>query len=252
MPLAIRLNAVHLSGTVALKYNRVLLKLSGESFAGGERVGIDLSMVASIAADIQAATNESCQIAVTIGGGNLVRGADAAESGMDRASADYAGMLATSINGLFLLDALEKLGLEARLMSAIKMEAVAEPFIRRRALRHMEKGRVVILTGGTGNPFFTSDTAAALRAAELHCQAILKATNVDGVYDKDPKKHRDAIKYDRLKFGEAIRLQLGVMDLTAFTLSMENNIPIVVFNSFEKMNLLRVLRGEQIGTIVGG
>ena len=233
------------------RWNRVLLKLSGAALAGKAERGVDFDRVRQIALGVKEAADVGAQVAVVIGGGNIVRGGEAAAVGMDRASADYAGMLATTINGLALQDALEKLGLETRVQSAIRMDEVCEPFIRRRTMRHLEQGRIVILTGGTGNPFFTTDTAAALRAAEIGVEAILKATNVNGVYDKDPHKCADAVMFDRLDYNEVLDRRLKVMDLTAFTMSMENNIPIVVFNIDEPNAVRRIMMGEKIGTYVG-
>jgi uridylate kinase len=232
------------------KWKRVLLKLSGQAFAGGDKFGISPDTVQAIAEDIKEAFETGVEIAVIIGGGNIIRGEAASGRGMDRATADYMGMLATVINALALQDALEKLGLETRAQTAISMAEVAEPFIRRRAIRHMETGRIVILAAGTGNPFFTTDTAAALRALEIHAEAVLKATNVDGVYTSDPNKHKDAVKLDHVTYLEGINQNLGIMDLTAFTLCMENNLPIVVFDVTKRGNIARAARGEEIGTLV--
>lgn len=234
------------------KWNRVLLKLSGQAFSGPGKLGIDPETVKAIAEDIKEATESGVDVAVVVGAGNIIRGESASGEGMDRATADYMGMLGTVINSLALQDALEKIGVQTRVQTAINMAEVAEPFIRRRAMRHMEKGRVVILAAGTGNPYFTTDTAAALRALEIHAQVVLKATNVDGVYSSDPNKDADAVKFDEITFIEAINRNLGVMDLTAFTLCMENNLPIVVFNITKRGNIARAARGEQIGTLVRG
>lgn len=233
------------------KWKRVLLKLSGGAFSGGQAFGIDADTVKRLASDIKKVHDAGVEIAVVVGGGNIVRGGEASESGIDRASADYMGMLGTVINALALQDALEKNGAVTRAQTAIEMAAVAEPFIRRRAIRHLEKGRIVILAAGTGNPYFTTDTAAALRALEIHAEAVLKATDVEGVYDRDPNLWPDAKKLDRIDFMEAIEQGLGVMDLTAFTLCKENDVPIVVFDITKPGNLKRVVFGEAIGTYVG-
>ncbi|MBP5739213.1 MAG: UMP kinase [Abditibacteriota bacterium] len=231
-------------------FKRVLLKLSGESFAGSKDYGIDHAIIKDIAEDIKHASESGTEIAVVFGAGNIIRGVSASEQGIDRATGDYMGMLATVINCLALQDALEKIGVPTRVQSAIGMAEVSELFVRRRAIRHLEKGRVVILAAGTGNPFFTTDTAAALRAVELHVDAVLKATNVDGVYTADPKKDPTAKKYDTVPFAEAIDKGLKVMDLTAFALCMENNMPIVVFDVHQKGNITRAAQGEKIGTVV--
>jgi uridylate kinase len=232
------------------KWKRVLLKLSGQAFAGGGKFGISPDTVQMIAEDIKEAFETGVDVAVVVGGGNIIRGEAASGRGMDRATADYMGMLATAINALALQDALEKLGVDTRAQTAISMAEVAEPFIRRRAIHHMEKRRVVILAAGTGNPFFTTDTAAALRALEIHAEAVLKATNVDGVYTSDPNKHRDAVKLEHVTYLEGINQNLGIMDLTAFTLCMENNLPIVVFDVTKRGNIARAARGDKIGTLV--
>lgn len=234
------------------RWGRILLKLSGQAFAGKLSFGICSDTVKSIATDIAEVKEIGVDVAVVIGGGNVIRGEQASGEGIDRATADHMGMLATVINSLALQDALEKLGVFTRVQSAVQMSQVAEPFIRRRAIRHLEKGRVVILAAGTGNPYFTTDTAAALRALELHAGAVLKATNVDGVYDKDPRKHKNAKKFVEIDYLDAINRSLGIMDLTAFTLCMENALPIVVFNITVPGNIKRVALGEPIGTIVGG
>lgn len=239
------------------RWNRILLKLSGEAFASdlsqpgdGTHVGLNYSTIRAIASEIVAVHQLGVETAVVIGAGNIVRGERAAETGMERAAADYMGMLGTVINSMALQDALEKLGAPTRVMSAIAMAEVAEPFIRRRAIRHLEKRRVVVLAGGTGNPFFTTDTAAALRANEIRADAVLKATNVDGIYDKDPRKYRDAVKYKQLSYDECITRNLRVMDQTAFTFCKEYHIPIVVFDIAQKGNICRVVDGESIGTLV--
>lgn len=230
---------------------RVLLKLSGESFAQPGQLGIAPEELMVIAGEIAAAAADGAQIAVVVGGGNIIRGAQlAAKGNINQSTADYMGMLGTVINGLALKEALEMLGREARVLSAINLTAVAEPFIRGRAIRHLEKGRVVILVAGTGNPFFTTDTCASLRAIELNAESLLKATKVDGIYTADPKKDPTAKRYDTLTFAEAIERQLGVMDLTAMTMCMERNLPICVFDYKTKGNIKRVVNGERIGTWV--
>jgi len=233
------------------RWKRVLLKLSGEAFSGVQPFGIDTDTVNRLASDIKDVHDTGVEIAVVVGGGNIVRGGEASQSGIDRASADYMGMLGTVINALALQDALEKLGAVTRAQTAISMAAVAEPFIRRRAIRHLEKGRIVILAAGTGNPYFTTDTAAALRALEIHAEAVLKATDVDGVYDRDPNLCPEAKRLDRLDFTDAIEQDLRIMDLTAFTLCRENDLPIIVFDVTKPGNLKRVVLGEAIGTYVG-
>jgi uridylate kinase len=229
-----------------------LLKLSGQAFSGPGKLGIDPETVRTIAEDIKEAAESGVDIAVVVGAGNIIRGEAASVGGMDRATADYMGMLGTVINSLALQDALEKIGVQTRVMTAVNMAEVAEPFIRRRAIRHLEKERVVILAAGTGNPYFTTDTAASLRALEIHAQVVLKATNVDGVYTSDPNKDSDAVRFDEISFIEAINRNLRVMDLTAFTLCMENNLPIVVFDVTQRGNIGRAARGERIGTLVRG
>ncbi len=250
--------------TSGLRWKRVLLKLSGEAFAaehgvsenaGREmsttpRVGLNYGTIRAIAAEVVQAHHAGVEIAIVIGAGNIVRGERAAEAGMERAAADYMGMLGTVINSMALQDALEKQGVPTRVMSAIAMSEVAEPFIRRRAIRHLEKGRVVVLAGGTGNPFFTTDTAAALRANEIRAGAVLKATNVDGVYDKDPRKFADAKRHTRVTYDECISNNLRVMDQTAFTFCREYDIPIVVFDIAQSGNIRRVVMGDNIGTLV--
>jgi uridylate kinase len=229
-----------------------LLKLSGQAFSGSQKLGICPDTVEAIAQDIKSTREQGIEIAVVIGAGNIIRGESASKEGMDRATADYMGMLGTVINSLALQDALEKLGVHTRVQTAITMSEVAEPFIRRRAIRHLEKGRVVILAAGTGNPFFTTDTAAALRALEIKADAVLKATNVDGVYTSDPRKDKDAVKLEELTYMDAISKNLGIMDLTAFTLCMENSLPIVVFDITQRGNIAKAARGETIGTLVRG
>jgi len=232
------------------RWRRVLIKLSGEAFAGEQGVGLNPDAIDYLAREVIAVHQLGVQTAVVVGGGNIVRGATIASTGIEHATADYMGMLATVINALALQAAIERRGVDTRVQSAIAMQAVAEPFIRRRALRHLEKGRVVILAAGTGNPFFTTDTAAALRAVELNADALLKATNVDGIYDRDPRKHPDAVKFETLSFEDALQRQLRVMDLTAFTLCMERTMEVVVFNIWESGNLRRIALGEPIGTTV--
>jgi uridylate kinase len=235
----------------APRWKRVLLKLSGEAFAGAGHFGIDPDTVNRLAQDILETQQVGLDIAIVVGGGNIMRGGRASKKGVDRASADYMGMLGTVINALALQDALEKLGADTRVQTAITMSAVAEPYIRRRAIHHMEKGRIVILAAGTGMPYFTTDTAAVQRALEIHAEAVLKATNVEGVYDKDPRQHPDAVKFEQLDFMEAINRGLGIMDLTAFSLCKEYDLPIVVFDISKPGNIKRVVCGETIGTYVG-
>ncbi len=233
-----------------LKYSRVLLKLSGEALAGEQQFGIEPKAIGTFCREIADVAKLGVQIALVIGGGNIFRGMAASEQGMDRAQGDYMGMLATVMNALAVQDALEKLGCDTRVMTAIAMTEVAEPYIRRRALRHLEKGRVVICAAGTGNPYFTTDTAAALRAMELKCDAILKATKVDGVYDKDPKKHADATRYETVTYMETLEKRLGVMDATAISLARDNRLPILVFNLRVQGNIMRMAMGEPIGTLI--
>ncbi len=233
------------------KYNRVLLKLSGEALGGERDYGIDLEVVRTIAAQIKRVHEMGVQIALVVGGGNIFRGLAASNQGFDRATGDYMGMLATVINALALQDALERSGIPARTMTAIQMPQVAEPYIRRRAVRHLEKGRVVILAAGTGNPYFTTDTTAALRAVEMEADVILKATRVDGVYTADPKRDPKAVMLPRLDYLEVLNRGIEVMDNTALTLCMDNNVPIVVFNLLTPGNIERVVLGEEIGTLVG-
>ncbi len=232
-----------------LHYKRVLLKLSGEALAGEKKNGIDPETVSQICQEIGNVVSLGLEVALVIGGGNIFRGLSASAKGMERSSADYMGMLATVLNALAVQDVLEKQGFPTRVLSAITMQEVCEPFIRRRALRHLEHGRVVICAAGTGNPYFTTDTAAALRGMELQCDAIIKATKVDGVYDKDPMKHSDAVKYDKVSFDEALAKHLGVMDATAIALAQENNVPILVCKMFNG-DIGRIVCGEKVGTIV--
>src|SRR5438045_1515557 len=233
------------------KYNRWLLKLSGEARGGSLHYGIDLEVVEAIDAQVKRVHQMGVQVAVVVGGGNIFRGLAATERGFDRATGDYMGMLATVINALALQDALERTGIPARTMTAIQMPQVAEPYIRRRAVRHLEKGRVVILAAGTGNPYFTTDTTAALRAVEIEADVILKATKVDGVYTADPKRDPTATKFERLGYLEVLNRGIEVMDNTALTLCMDNDVPIVVFNLLTPGNIERVVVGEEIGTLVG-
>ena len=237
-------------GSGSLKYKRVILKVTGEVLAGVQQRGIDSPTLRSFAEEIKEVHELGCEMALVMGGGNILRGAKASEEGMDRASADYMGMLATVINSLALQDALEKIEVSTRVMSAIEMRQVAEPYIRRRAVRHIEKHRIVILAGGTGNPYFTTDTTASLRAMEVGAEVILKATKVQGVYDADPMKSRQAKMYSEMNHMELLRKELKVMDATAVSLCMDNQLPIVVFNIMEKGNIKRVICGERIGTLV--
>ncbi|HZX35437.1 MAG TPA: UMP kinase [Thermodesulfobacteriota bacterium] len=232
------------------KYKRIMLKLSGEALMGDLPYGIDPVIMESIAAEIKEVKDLGVQVAVVIGGGNIFRGLKASASGMDRATADYIGMLATVLNALTLQDALEKKGVFTRVISAIEMKELAEPYIRRRAVRHLEKDRVVVFAAGTGNPYFTTDTAASLRAMEIHAEVILKGTKVDGVYDRDPVKDKDAKKYEDLTYIEVLKKELKVMDATAVSLCMDNNLPIVVFSIKERGNIVRILKDERIGTRV--
>lgn len=234
----------------SLKYKRVLLKLSGEALAGQQGFGIHLPTIQQIAKDVADAHNAGAELGLVIGGGNIFRGVAASASGMDRTSSDYMGMLATCINALALQDALEKLGIQTRVQSAIKMEQISEPYIRRKAVRHLEKRRVVIFAAGTGNPFFTTDTAAALRGMEINAEVLIKATNVDGTYDKDPNKHPDAVKYGTLTHRDALNEGLKVMDSTAISLCMDNKLPIITFKLMEQGNILRVLQGQKVGTLI--
>ncbi len=231
-------------------YKRIVLKLSGEALQGSRGFGIDFDIVGSIAQQIKEVRALGVDVICVIGGGNFFRGVEGEKNGIERATADYIGMLATVMNGLVMSDALEKAGVQTRVQSAIEIKALCEPYIRRRAMRHLEKGRVVIFIAGTGNPFFTTDTAAALRAVEMDADVILKATKVDGVYDKDPMKHKDARKFTKLNYLNVIKRQLRVMDTTATSLCMENKLPIVVFNLTQPGNIRRVVVGEKIGTVV--
>src|SRR3990167_6330555 len=232
------------------KFKRILLKLSGEALMGSRDYGLDADVIDNISKEIKDIHGLGVEVAIVIGGGNIFRGVAASASGMDRATADYMGMLATVINALALQDALEKKGIFTRVMSAIEMKELAEPYIRRRAVRHLEKGRVIIFAAGTGNPYFTTDTAASLRAMEIHADVILKGTKVDGVYDRDPMKNPDAKRYNGLKFLDVLKDGLKVMDATAISLCMDNNLPIIVFSIKVPGNLVRIVTGEPIGTLV--
>ena len=235
-----------------LRFKRVLLKLSGEALMGDRGYGVDPAIVDSLAAQIRTVTEGENEIAIVIGGGNIFRGMAASANGMDRATGDYMGMLATVMNALALQDGLERAGVPTRVMTAIEMNQIAEPYIRRRAVRHMEKGRVVIFAAGTGNPYFTTDTTAALRALEINADAVMKATKVNGIYDADPNTNPDAVKFDELTYIEVLNRGLAVMDSTAISLCMDNDLPIVVFNMLQEGNIARVLAGEHVGTIVTG
>ncbi|HAV63774.1 MAG TPA: UMP kinase [Verrucomicrobiales bacterium] len=234
------------------RYKRILLKMSGEVLGGQAGVGLCAEMVHEMAADIKEVRDLGVEVVVVIGGGNIFRGLQGSEKGIERATGDYMGMLATIINSLALQDALEKQGVQTRVQSAISMSQIAEPFIRRRAVRHLEKGRVVIFGGGTGNPYFSTDTAAALRANEIGANVILKATKVDGIYDSDPKKNPKAKRFKQISYIDALQKQLKVMDSTAFSLCMDNQMPIIVFDFFKEHNLKRVVMGEAVGTLVTG
>ncbi|MGE7778005.1 MULTISPECIES: UMP kinase [Chitinophaga] len=234
------------------KYKRILLKLSGESLMGDSNYGIDPKVIAQYAHDIKSVTDLGVQVAIVIGGGNIYRGMNEAETGIERAQGDYMGMLATVINGMAMQSGLEKEGMYTRLQSAIKMEQIAEPYIRRRAIRHLEKGRVVIFGAGTGNPYFTTDTAASLRAIEIQADVILKGTRVDGIYTADPEKDPTATKFETITFSEVYQKSLNVMDMTAFTLCQENKLPIIVFDMNKPGNLLHVIMGRNVGTLVKG
>ncbi|MCH8068385.1 MAG: UMP kinase [Candidatus Marinimicrobia bacterium] len=233
-------------------FRRILLKLSGEILSGNQGYGVDPVKAIELAKEVKNAREEGVEIGIVVGGGNIIRGEMAEHRGMDRVSADYLGMLATIINAITLQDALEKEGCETRTLSAIGISQLAEPYIRRRAIRHLEKGRVIIIAGGTGNPYFSTDTAAVLRATETEAEVVLKGTKVNGVYDKDPKKYDDAQRFDTLSFQKVIEDGLRVMDLTAVTLCKENNLPIIVFDINQSGNLGRILTGEKIGTIIRG
>jgi len=236
---------------VKAAYQRVLLKISGEVLAGDDGFGISPSVNARIADEVREAHELGAEIGMVVGGGNIIRGATAAVQGMDRANADYMGMMGSVINALAVQDALEKAGLRTRVLTAIEIKQVAEPYIRRRAVRHLEKGRVVIFAGGTGNPYFTTDTAAALRAAEVHADVILKGTKVDGVYDSDPERNPDAIRFEQLGYDQALRDELGFMDQTAIALCRENRLPILVFDMITPGNIAKAVAGEKLGTRVG-
>ena len=233
-----------------MKYKRVLLKLSGEALMGTKQYGIDPKTLSEYADEIKQIHDLGIEIAIVIGGGNIFRGVAGASNGMDRVQGDYMGMLATVINGMALQGALEEKGMLTRLQTALKIEAIAEPYIKRRAVRHLEKGRIVIFGAGTGNPYFTTDTAAVLRGVEVHADVILKGTRVAGIYSSDPEKNADATKFDSITFDEVLKKGLNVMDSTAFTLSQENKLPIIVFDMNKKGNLLKICKGENIGTIV--
>jgi len=233
-----------------MKYNRILLKLSGEALLGKNSYGIDNDRLVVYAEEIKQIHDQGVEIAIVIGGGNIFRGLTGSEDGIDRVQADYMGMLATVINGLAIQNALENMDIPTRLQSAIKMESIAEPFIKRKATRHLEKGRVVIFASGTGNPYFTTDSAAVLRAIEINAEVILKGTRVDGIYNEDPEKNKEAVKFDNISFEDTIKRGLKIMDTTAFTLSKENELPIIVFDMNTRGNLTKVIMGEKIGTIV--
>jgi uridylate kinase len=231
-------------------YKRILLKLSGEALAGDQGTGINPAVINQIAQDVKVAHETGVQIGLVIGGGNIFRGLAASAQGMDRANSDYMGMLATCINALALQEALEKAQVPTRVQSAIQMAEIAEPYIRRKAIRHLEKGRIVIFAAGTGNPFFTTDTAASLRAMEINAEVLMKATKVDGIYDKDPTKHKDAIKYDKISYIDVLKQGLQVMDSTAISLCMDNKLPIMTFDLAKTGNILKAVCGENIGTTV--
>jgi uridylate kinase len=233
-----------------MKYKRILLKLSGEALMGSKQFGIDYDVLYQYAKEIQSVSSAGVEVAIVIGGGNIYRGINGGNSGIDRVQGDYMGMLATVINSMALQSALESHSVKTRLLSAIKMEEIAEPFIRRRAVRHLEKGRVVIFGAGTGNPYFTTDTAASLRAIEIEADVVLKGTRVDGIYSADPEKDKSAVKYDTISFTEVYEKGLNVMDLTAFTLCNENKVPIIVFDMNKPGNLFKVISGEMVGTLV--
>jgi uridylate kinase len=235
---------------MSLKYNRILLKLSGETLMGEEKFGIDANKLMHYANEIKQIVDLNVEVAIVIGGGNIFRGLQAESSGIERVQGDYMGMLATCINGMALQSALETLGVYTRLISAIEMQQIAEPYIRRRAIRHLEKGRVLIFSAGTGSPYFTTDSAAALRANEINADVILKGTRVDGIYSADPEKDPSAKKFDKLSFTQVINLGLSIMDMTAFTLCQENDLPIIVFDIIQENNLKRIVQGETIGTLV--
>ena len=233
-----------------MSYNRILLKLSGEALLGERNHGVDPKRILAYSKEIKEIVDAGTELAIVIGGGNIFRGVSGASNGIDRVQADYMGMLATVINGLALQSSLEELNVQTRLQTAVKIEAVAEPYIKRKAVRHLEKKRVVIFSAGTGNPFFTTDSAAVLRAIEINADAILKGTRVDGIYNIDPEKNKDAVKFKKLTYDEAINKKLKIMDSTAFTLSQENNLPIIVFNMNKPGNLKKIIEGKDIGTTV--
>ena len=233
-----------------MSYNRILLKLSGEALLGERTHGVDPKRILAYSKEIKEIVDAGIELAIVIGGGNIFRGVSGSSNGIDRVQADYMGMLATVINGLALQSSLEELNVQTRLQTAVKIEAVAEPYIKRKAVRHLEKKRVVIFSAGTGNPFFTTDSAAVLRAIEINADAILKGTRVDGIYNIDPEKNKDAVKFKKLTYDEAINKKLKIMDSTAFTLSQENNLPIIVFNMNKPGNLKKIIEGKDIGTTV--
>lgn len=233
-----------------MKFKRILLKLSGEALMGAKEFGIEQDTIAAYAKEILEVSEMGVEVAVVVGGGNIFRGIQGEKVGMDRAQSDYMGMLATVMNAMALQDALERLGAKTRVMSAIEINQVCEPYIRRRAIRHLEKGRIVILGAGTGNPFFTTDTAAALRSVEIEADVVLKGTRVDGVYTADPEKDKNAVKFDEVSFSDVLKNRLNVMDMTAFTLCQENKLPIIVFNINVSGNLKRIVLGETVGTLV--
>jgi uridylate kinase len=231
-------------------YKRVLLKLSGEALAAGSGFGVDALFINAVAAEIAEVARSGCQIGIVVGGGNFFRGVAAQAVHMDRVAADHMGMLSTVINAIALQDAIEKAGMYCRVMSAIQMHQVAEPYIRRRAIRHLEKGRIVIFAAGTGNPYFSTDTAASLRAMEINADVLLKATSVDGIYDRDPKRHADAVKFDEISYMDIIQRGLQVMDISAVSLCKDNNLPMIIFSMRERGNILRVIQGEKLGSLV--
>ena len=233
-----------------MTYKRILLKLSGEALMGQKPYGIDPAIVQSIAKDVSKVVSKNVQLAIVVGGGNIFRGLKGSADGMDRATADYVGMLATVMNAISLQDGLERAGVETRVQTAIEMQEIAEPYIRRRAIRHLEKGRVVVFGGGCGNPFFTTDTTAALRAAEINADAVMKATKVDGVYNKDPNQYNNAKKYEKLTYHQVLSDEIAVMDSTAIALCKDNNIPILVFDIFKEGNISRAADGESIGSLI--
>ncbi|PQL92528.1 UMP kinase [Apibacter adventoris] len=233
-----------------MKYKRILLKLSGEALMGNQQYGIDSKILQMYAEEIKDVVDKGSEVAIVIGGGNIFRGLSGVATGIDRVQGDYMGMLATVINGMALQSALESIGVKTRLQTAIRMEQVAEPFIKRKAERHLEKGRVVIFGAGTGNPYFTTDTAATLKAIEINAEVILKGTRVDGIYNADPEKDKNAVKFNSISFEEVYQKGLKIMDMTAFTLSQENNLPIIVFDMNKKGNLVKIIEGKEVGTLV--